>query len=109
MSVEYCGPFINTPGAFLENRRFYYALVALSGECDIVALVQNATRRHSLFPPQFAAMFNRSVMGIVTHADATAADVEKARRFLFNAGVRDSILFAEENGTGLEELRSLLG
>ena len=108
MSVEYCGPFIVTPGEFLENRRFYCALIAIAGECDILAFVQNATRKNSLFPPRFAAMFNRTVVGIITHANAAAANQERAERFLQNAGIRDCILFEEKHGPGFEAIRSLL-
>jgi ethanolamine utilization protein EutP len=108
MSVEYCGPFVDIPGEFLENRRFYSALISLAGECAVLAFVQNATRRNSLFPPRFAAMFNRTVVGVITHADAAAADLRRAERFLRNAGVRDCIPFAHDSGEGLEEVRSLL-
>ena len=105
MAVEYCGPFINTPGEFLENRRFYPALITTAAECDIVLMLQDATRGSSLFPPQFAIMFNRTVQGVVTNADADKANAERAERFLRNAGVREILRVGLKTGMGLEALR----
>lgn len=105
MAVDYCGPFINTPGEFLENRRFYPALITSAAECDIVLMLQDATRGSSLFPPHFAIMFNRTVQGVVTNADADTANAERAERFLRNAGVREILRVGFKTGMGLEALR----
>jgi len=105
MAVEYCGPFINTPGEFLENRRFYPALITTAAECDIVLMLQDATRGSSLFPPGFAIMFNRTVQGVVTNADADTANAERAERFLRNAGVREILRVGFKTGMGLEALQ----
>jgi ethanolamine utilization protein EutP len=108
MAVEYCGPFINTPGEFLENRRFYPALITTAAECDIVLMLVNATHNTSLIPPQFASMFNRAVLGVVTCADAPRVDVERARRFLLSAGVRTVLVTDFESGRGVSALRAAL-
>lgn len=108
MAVECFGQFINTPGEFLENRRFYHALITSSADCDILALVQDATRRNSLFPPLFASMFNRQVIGIVSKLDASGANIECARLFLQNAGVENVILTSSKTGEGLDILRKML-
>lgn len=105
MAVEYCGPFINTPGEFLENRRFYPALITTAAECDMILMLANATHNTSLFPPQFASMFNRAVLGAVTCADADTANTERAERFLRNAGVREILRVGFKTGMGLEALR----
>lgn len=109
MAVEYCGPFINTPGEFLENRRFYPALITTAAECDMILMLASATHASCLIPPQFATMFNRTVLGVVTRADAPQADVERARRFLRNAGVRTVLVTDFESGRGVPELRAVLG
>ena len=108
MAVTFCGQFINTPGEFLENRRFYRALITTAADCDILAMLQDATRRASLFPPKFAAMFNRRVLGVVTKADGDAADVERAERFLRNAGAVDILRWCTKTGEGLDALRAML-
>ncbi|WP_186443133.1 DEAD/DEAH box helicase family protein [Desulfobotulus alkaliphilus] len=48
MALEFCGPFINTPGEFLENRRFYPA-----------------------------PLFTRRVLGVVSRAEAPENQVER--------------------------------
>lgn len=108
MAVEFCGPFVNTPGEFLESRRFYRALITTAADCDILAMLQDATRAASLFPPQFAAMFNRSVVGVVTWAESEGADPERAERFLRYAGVTEIIRTDTNTGTGLDALRKML-
>ena len=111
MAVEYFGRFINTPGEFLENRRFYPALITASMDCDILLLLQDAARDACLFPPQFATMFNRQVVGVVTKADAENASprhLERAERFLRNAGARTILRVSARSGEGLTALRALL-
>ncbi len=107
MSVDFHGPYINTPGEFLENRRFYPALITASADCDIVVFVQDATRRACLFPPLFAASFNRRVLGLISKTDADTADANLAERFLRQAGVGEILSVSAYAGTGLDVLRSL--
>ncbi|WP_432738133.1 EutP/PduV family microcompartment system protein [Maridesulfovibrio sp. FT414] len=108
MAVEYCGQFINTPGEFLENSRFYHALITSSADCHVLVMVQDATRRSSLFPPLFACMFNRKVVGVVSKSDAAGADCDLAARFLHSAGAKDIIRASVVSGEGVDMLRALL-
>ena len=108
MAVEFCGQFINTPGEFLENRRFYPALITTAAGCDILAMLQDATRCSSLFPPQFATTFNRTVVGVLTKVDIGEANVERAERFLRNAGAGVIIRSSTKTGVGLDALREML-
>ncbi|MBI4806547.1 MAG: EutP/PduV family microcompartment system protein [Desulfovibrio sp.] len=107
IAVEFRGQFINTPGEFLENRRFYRALITTAVDCDVLALIQDATRSSSLFPPQFATLFNRTVVGVVTKVDETSANVERAERFLRNAGAEDIIHVSTRTGVGLDTIRKM--
>lgn len=106
LAVEYHGQFIHPPGEFLENRRFYPALITSSADCELVALVQDATRNSSLFPPKFAFAFNRPALGIISKSDASGADLRRAERFLANAGITEIISISTESGLGLELLQS---
>lgn len=108
MAVEYWGNFINTPGEFLENRWFYSALVISSADCEVVALVQDATRSSSLFPPLFASMFSRRVVGIISKVDHKAANIARAEQFLVSAGVPEIFLTSSKTGQGLAELHAVL-
>ncbi len=108
MAVEYFGQYINTPGEFIENRRFYHALITSSADCDIIAFVQDASRKSSLLPPLFASMFNRKVIGIVSKIDHPEANIERAQLFLQNAGVKEFYLTSSISGEGLDNLRQML-
>jgi ethanolamine utilization protein EutP len=108
MSVEFCGNFINTPGEFLENRRFYTSLITAAADCRLLLLLQDSTRNTSLFPPSFAAMFNRTVIGVITKIDAPHSRPDLAERFLYSAGARSFARVSSKTGAGLEELKALL-
>jgi ethanolamine utilization protein EutP len=106
--MEYLGDFINTPGEFLENRRFYRAVITAAADCEALLLLQNCTRSTSLFPPQFAAMFNRQVIGVITGTDLPSSRPERAERFLRNAGARRILAVSAASGEGIAELKALL-
>lgn len=108
MAVECVGPFVVTPGEFLENRRFYRALITASAGGERVLFLHNAARRSCLFPPGFASAFNRPVAGVLTHTDAPNADIGLATRFLHSAGVRRLFLMGDPDGAQLDELREFL-
>lgn len=108
MAVEYHGRFINTPGEFLENRRFYTALITASADCDIVLMLHDAPRSTSLFPPSSASVFNRRVIGVVSRIDADGADAARAERLLLNAGAKEIFHTSVVTGAGLEELRAAI-
>lgn len=105
MAVEYFGQFINTPGEFLENRRFYHALITSSADCDIIIFVQDTTRNTSLFPPLFASMFNRKIIGVSSKMDAKNSNRDLAERFLKNAGINEIIETSTITGEGIDLLR----
>ena len=89
LAPRYVGPFVLPPAEFLENRRFYHMIITLGADCDILLFVQSATDRTSVFPPGFATLFNRKVLGIITKTDMADADTCRATNFLYHAGVRD--------------------
>lgn len=108
MAVEFCGPFVDTPGEFLENRRFYPALITAAMDCSLICFLQNARSRTSLFPPRFASMFNCATLGLITACQAPDASPERAGRFLRAAGLTRQLAVDLESGAGLEALRLCL-
>ena len=107
MAVEYYGFFVNTPGEFLENRRFYRALITTAAECHTILMVQDSTRKSSLFPPGFAMSFNRKIIGVITGMDKPESSLKRAERFLKQAGVRN-VMPVSADGKGLQELATEL-
>lgn len=104
LAVEFCGVFVNTPGEFLENRRFYRALITAAMGCSLICFLQNARSRTSLFPPRFARMFNCATLGIATACQAPDASPERAVRFLNAAGLTHCLSVDLESGAGLNIL-----
>lgn len=108
LAVEYVDDFINTPGEFLENRRFYTALITAAADCEILLMLQDSTRNTSLFPPRFAAMFNRRVIGVITKIDLPSSRPDLAQRFLRSAGAREIARVSAASGEGVEDLKAAL-
>ena len=108
-AVEHHGDFVNTPSEFLENRRWYPALITASAHCDTLVFVQDATRTTCQIAPALASMFNRKVIGVITKTDLPEANVGRAERFLHNAGVREIFPVSLATGEGMAGLRHVLG
>ena len=104
-AITFNGMFIDSPGEFLENRRFYPALMTSSVGCNIVALVQDATVINSVFPPKFSSMFKKKIIGIVTKVDKESSNPERAEKFLRRAGAEEIIRTSAIDKTGLERLK----
>ncbi|GAU75898.1 EutP/PduV family microcompartment system protein [Fusibacter sp. 3D3] len=85
-ATEFQGHYIDTPGEYIENPRFYNALITLSLDADVVALVQDVTSEECYFPPGFGDMFNIKVIGIMTKIDQAAHQFQRAEQFLKEAG-----------------------
>jgi ethanolamine utilization protein EutP len=107
-AVRYDGLFIDSPGEFLENRRLYSALLTSSLTCDVVGLVQDSTLINSVYPPKFASMFRKTIIGIVTKVDKENSNPERAEEFLRRAGAKRIIRTSAIDKTGLELLRECL-
>ena len=107
-AVDHHGDFVNTPSEFLENRRWYPALITASAHCDTLIFVQDATRSSCQIAPSLAAMFNRRVIGVITKIDLPEANVQRAERFLRTAGVREMCAVSLATGEGVDVLRQTL-
>ncbi len=105
MAVQYIAPLVITPDEFLENRRFYPALIATSQSCDVLVMLQSALAKNSVFPPCFATIFTRRVLGIITHAESSTANAQRAQKFLYSAGARDILLLPSEDTVALDALQ----
>lgn len=105
-AIDFQERYVDTPGEFLEHRRFFSALRASAGGCEAVSLIQSAADRTSAYPPNFSAMFNKPVFGVITKTDRPDADIERADRFLRRAGIERIYRTSALVGEGIEELRS---
>ncbi len=106
--AEFYKGIIDTPGEYLENPRFYNAIITLSFDANVVALVHDATSDANYFPPGFGTMFNKPVIGIVTKMDEPLANSCRSRSFLTAAGANHIYEVSAYTNEGMCEILSLL-
>jgi len=100
---------VDTPGEYLENPRMYRYIIALAQEVECVLLLQDGSAGVRHYPPGFASSIAARVAGVVSKADKSDCDVERATSILREAGVMGPIFItSSENGAGLEALKAYL-
>lgn len=99
---------IDTPGEYAETNTLARALMLYSFECNVIALLLNATEPYSLYPPCCAAVSNRPVIGIVTQIDQPKGNVEQAHRWLELAGCKPIFHVSSYTGEGIWEILNYL-
>ena len=107
-ALEFHINMIDTPGEYIENRLFYKALIVTSAECDIIALVQARNDEDCVFPPGFAGIFPKPVIGIITKLDSKAGDMSNTVKCLEMSGAQTVYATSSVTGEGVEALRKLL-
>ncbi|BFH70754.1 ethanolamine utilization protein EutP [Paenibacillus dendritiformis] len=109
-AVETFDQAIDTPGECIENRYLYKMLLVSSVDADVIGLVQDCTKEESYFPPAFATMFAKPVIGIVTKTELarTDEDIAQARAFLQAAGAERIFEVSTVENVGVDALRAYL-
>ena len=104
--IDYAGWGIDTPGEYAEMGHFRQHLLAAASDARLLVVVQDATQRRALFPPNYFLMFAQPTIGVVTKIDAPAANVERATVLLRQSGVTGPIFHVSAiTGSGLSVLR----
>ncbi|MBB6624349.1 EutP/PduV family microcompartment system protein [Clostridium gasigenes] len=101
---------IDTPGEYIENRSYYRALIVTSVDADVIALIQDCTEEENYFPPAFASIFPKEVIGIITKIDLSSSEEEiiKAEEALINAGAQRIFKISTMESIGIKELEEYL-
>lgn len=107
-TMEYHNNILDTPGEYIENRRFYNALITSSFDCDIIGLVQDCTDNGCIFPPNFVSMFNKEVIGFITKIDCQEGNIKYAEKCLRNAGANKIFKVSSLEGYGIEDIKEYL-
>lgn len=108
-SLQYEGWIVDTPGEYLENPLFYKNLMATSYEVTHLIYLQDATRRHSNFPPFFGTGISKLPIGVVAKADLAEADVAHAVQLLKQVFGRAPIVVTSAvEKMGLEHIEQLV-
>lgn len=85
--ITFLGDYIDTPGVYLEQPRFYPALITCQQQADAVILMAASDQEGQPFPDGFAQMFYRPVLGVITKADLKHDDPARTGAMLRQAGV----------------------
>jgi ethanolamine utilization protein EutP len=108
-AITFIGGAIDTPGEYAQIPRFYSALMVTSLAADVVLLLSDAANPAVAFPPKFAGIFAKPVVGVVTKIDLPAADPAKAGSRLRQAGVLLPVFpVSVVTGEGIGELYQFL-
>lgn len=101
---------IDTPGEYLESKRFRGALTVTAADADVIVLVQDATESGTMFWPAYSTMFAKPAIGVVTKSDlATEKQIETAKKYLTMAGARRLFVTSSVAGTGFDDFLDYLG
>lgn len=107
--VIYSGEFIDTPGEFVQHRRFNIALQATSQDAGMIIFVLNPTIKSQIYAPGYANSFNKPVIGVISHLDtSTVDDIDNASQQLKLAGVEEIFKVSSLSGEGLSELKTYI-
>ncbi|MDK2799549.1 MAG: ethanolamine utilization protein EutP [Clostridiales bacterium] len=107
-AIEYFDSVLDTPGEYIENKRYYNALIVSSYDCDVIGLVHDCTDEECIFPPNFAFIFAKPVIGIITKIDCANRNIHWSENCLKRAGAGNIFEISAMNGTGLNELKVFL-
>ena len=97
-TIQFHDSIIDTPGEFLQYRKFYNALSVTAMEADVIGLLCAADSRQQFFPEGFGALFSKEVVGIITKMD----------RVLVGAGASQIFEISSVEDQGLEPLKRYL-
>ncbi len=109
-AAEYYENFLDLPGEYLENPRYYNAIISMSFDVDIIALVHSVDSDMCVFPPNFGDMFNVKVVGIVTKVDL-ASDLNhlnQVREYLLEAGSKEIYEVSAVTKEGVDAIKNLI-
>lgn len=101
---------IDTPGEYLERTNLRGALSVSAVDADLIAFVQAANERDTMFPPGYSSTFSKPCIGIVTKSDlATAEQINDTKESLKVAGAEKIFVTSSYEGTGFKELIDYFG
>lgn len=109
-AVEFYDTIIDTPGEFLQHRRYYNALSVTAVDAELIGLLASATASMQTFPQGVSSLFHKPVIGIITKVDLVTdpSSLEKARKQLEMAGAQEIFEISLTDDKGLEDLKAYL-
>lgn len=109
-AVQFYDSIIDTPGEFLQHRKYYNALTVTAVESDVIGLLVSATDKMHTFPQGFSSLFTKPVIGIITKIDLVTDDslIANARQQLLAAGASQIFEVSSTENKGVDRLQEYL-
>lgn len=107
-TLEFSQYFIDTPGEYIENISFIHALMVTAADCDLIALIQDCSDKHTVFPPNFVKSFNKKSIGIITKLDKCINHLSQPEKYLEIAGIDKIFYVSSYTGEGIGYLKEYL-
>lgn len=109
-AVEFYPHMVDTPGEFIQHRRFYNALQVMAADVDVVGLVANVLEEEQIFSPNFAQNLMKPCIGIITKVDmcSNQEKLQQAEERLRMAGVDKIFPLSAYDNEGVSALRDFL-
>ncbi|MGT2785074.1 EutP/PduV family microcompartment system protein [Streptococcus merionis] len=109
-AIQFYDAIIDTPGEFLQHRRYYNALTVTASEADVIGLLVSATATMQTFPQGFSSLFTKPVIGVITKIDMAEdpSMIEHAREQLQGAGAVEIFEISAIENIGVDALRDYL-
>lgn len=110
-AVDIIHSAIDTPGEYLENGRLYRALIVTAAEASLIVLLQDCTDEQCWYAPEFAGMFGKPAIGLVTKTDLAENEqaLRSAEEKLVLAGCQKIFRVSSKEQTGMDEVKAYIG
>lgn len=87
--IDFNHAFIDCPGEYLEIPRFCHVLIDASHQVSEIWALQDSTKQRTFYPPKFAKVFRKPIIGVITKADLPNSNIKLASSFLHYAGIEE--------------------
>lgn len=104
-AIEFEGMIIDTPGEYIENRQYLYALTVTAADADIVVFTQDPTVDSVWYSPGQSSMFNAKIVGVITKCDIAREDeIKHSEQILKLAGAEKIFKISSITKQGVDNL-----
>ena len=100
---------MDCPGSYVENADMYKHLIAASQDASHVLILVDQSRPIDIYSPNFARVFTKPVIGVITKVDLMPENEESCLRQMRLIGVEEPIFrVSVPEGIGIEALKQYL-
>ena len=100
---------MDCPGSYVENADMYKHLIASSQDASHVLILVDQSRPIDIYSPNFARVFTKPVVGVITKVDLMPENEESCMRQMRLIGVEEPIFkVSVPEGIGITALKEYL-